>query len=100
MLDSLWHNLQRSVKIEEGNHVVQSFQPSIPSTVQTPPHLQAPPRVSNPPRRMVARFAPLALPTVLHDLPQNFAQKNPFYDGDGNFIARNHVDKFDDYVEL
>ena len=49
---------------------------------------------------MVARFAPLALPYVLHDLPQNYAQKIPFYDGDGNFTARQHVDKFYDYVEL
>ena len=42
----------------------------------------------------------LALPTLLHDLPQNDAQKNPFYDGDGNFIARQHVDRFDDFAEL
>ena len=49
---------------------------------------------------MVARFSPLALPVVLHDLPQNYAQKIPFYDGDGNFIARQHVDRFDDYVDL
>ena len=31
---------------------------------------------------------------------QDYAQKNPFYDGDGNFTARQHVDKFDDYVDL
>ena len=36
-LDSLWHNLQNSVKTEEINHVVQSFQPYVPPTVQTPP---------------------------------------------------------------
>ena len=49
---------------------------------------------------MAARFAPLALPAVLHDLPQNYAQKFPFHDGDGNFTGRHHVDKFDDYVDL
>ena len=49
---------------------------------------------------MAAKFAPLALPVVLHDLPQNYAQKIPFYDGDGNFTARQHVDIFDDYVDL
>ena len=49
---------------------------------------------------MAARFAPLALPVVLHDLPQNYAQKIPFYDGDGNFTARQHVDKLDVYVYL
>ena len=49
---------------------------------------------------MASRFAPLALPAVLHDVPQNYAQKIPFYDGDGNFTARQHVDRFDDYVDL
>ena len=49
---------------------------------------------------MVARFSPLALPIVLHDLPQNYAQKIPFYDGDGNFTARQRVDRFDDFADL
>ena len=49
---------------------------------------------------MDVRFSPLALPAVLHDLPQNYARKIPFYDGDGNFTARQHVDKFGDFVDL
>ena len=88
------------MKTEERNHVVQNLQPYIPPNVQTPPHFQAPPCVPNPPRRMVSRFAPLALPAVLHDLPQNYAKKIPFYNGDGNFTARQHVDRFDDFVYL
>ena len=49
---------------------------------------------------MDARFSPLALPAVLHDLPQNYAQKIPFYDGDGSFTTIQYVDRFDDYVDL
>ena len=96
LLDSLWHNLQNPVKTEERNHVVQNLKPYIPPTVQNPIAFQAPPPVPNPPRQMAPRFAPLALPVVLHDLPQNYAHKIPFYDGDGNFTTRQHVDKFND----
>ena len=88
------------MKTEERNHVVQIFQPYIPPNIQTPPSFQDPPFVPNPPRQIAARFAPLALPAVLHDLPQNYAHEILFYDGDGNFTARQHVDRFDDYVDL
>ena len=100
LLDSLWKILQHSVKVEERNHVVQNLQPYIPQTIQTPPAFQAPPFVPNPPRPMVARFAPLALLAVLHDLPQNYAQIISLYDGEGNFTARQHVDRFDDFIRL
>ena len=49
---------------------------------------------------MAAWFDPLALPDVVHDLPQNYAQKIPFYDGDGNFTTTQHVDTFDDYADF
>ena len=99
-LDSLWQNFQYSMKTEEKSHVVQNFHPYIPPTVQTPPAFQAPPCVPNPPRQMAARFSPLALPDVFHGLPQNYAQKIPFYDGDGSFTSRQHVNKFYDYADL
>ena len=88
MLDSLWQNLQNSVKVEERNPVVQNLQPYIPQIVQTAPAFKAPPFVPNPPRPMEARFSPLALPAVLHDLPQSYAQIISLYDRDQNFIAR------------
>ena len=99
MLDSLWQNLQNHAKIEEIAPVVQKIQPYIPPVVQTPPSFQAPPFVPNPPRPMAARFSPLALPVVLHDLPQNYAQRISLYDRDGN-TARQHVDTFDDFIDL
>ena len=73
LLDSLWHNLQSSVKTEEQNLVVQIFQPYIPPIVQTPPSFQVPLLVPNPPRQIAARFSPMALPSVLHDFPQYYA---------------------------
>ena len=49
---------------------------------------------------VAARFAPLALPLVLHDLPLNYAQIIALYDGEGNVSARYHVGKFDDFINL
>ena len=88
------------MKTEERNPVVKKLQPYIPPTVQTPPAVQVPPFVPHPPRQMVTRFAPFALPVVLHDLPQNYAQIISLYDGDGNFTAKQHVDIFDDFIDL
>ena len=47
-----------------------------------------------------ARFSPLALPTMLHDLPLNYAQRISLYDGEGNVTAKYHVGKFDDFIDL
>ena len=53
LLDSLWRDLQQTTKAE--TFVVQNTQKySVPS---------------NPPRPMEARFSPLHLPSLLHDLP-------------------------------
>ena len=55
----------------------------------------------NPPRPMAAaRFSPLALPMVLHDLPSNYAQRISLYDGEGNVTTKYHVGKFNDFVDL
>ena len=66
-LDSLWHSLQDTIKTEESNPLIHTFEPHIPSLVQI--HHGIP----NPPRPMASIFSPLALPVVLHDLPQNYA---------------------------
>ena len=49
---------------------------------------------------MVARFAPLGLPVVLHDLPQNYSQRISLFDGEGSITAKQHVAKFEDFVDL
>ena len=56
---------QNSVKTEGRNPVVQSFQPFIPPTIQTPLDFQAPPCVLNPPRQMVATFSPFIVGDLL-----------------------------------
>ena len=52
LLDSLWHNLQDTVNVEENNTIVQTFQPHIPSPPQSPPSLQSPHVFPNTPRPM------------------------------------------------
>ena len=47
-----------------------------------------------------ARFAPLALPLFLHNLPMNDAQRSALYDGEWNVSVRYHVDKFDKFIDL
>ena len=47
-----------------------------------------------------ARFSPLSLPVVLHDLPLNYAQIISLYDGEGNVSTKYHVGKFDEFIDL
>ena len=66
LLDSLWIDLQCSAKVEEA-HILQNIQNSLVPQI--------------PPRPMVARFAPLRLLAVLHDLPQNYSKRISLFDG-------------------
>ena len=54
----------------------------------------------NPPIVMDARFDPLVLPALLHDLPQGYAQRIRTYDAEGGSSAQQHLVKFDDFCEL
>ena len=87
-LDSLWEYLQRTVKTEERKQIIQNPQPQVHNIVQ------------NPPRIMAARFSPLSLLAVLHDLPQNYAQRITLYDGEGNYTVQQHVYRFNDFIDL
>jgi hypothetical protein len=49
---------------------------------------------------MATRFTPLALPTQLHDFPQNYNQRIKLYDAEGNASAQKHLDWFNDFVDL
>ena len=92
--NSLWKNLQNTVKAEERNPIIQTLQPPVSSIVQNPLVAQ------NPPRSMDARFSPLDLPVVLHDLPHNYSQRITLFDGEGNFTTKQHVDRFDEFIDL
>ena len=77
LLDSLWQDLENPVKFEETSLLFQTHQQDISSPIHSPPHsphvLQNPPVVPNPARPMASRFAPLAFPAILHDIPLNYS---------------------------
>jgi hypothetical protein len=80
----------------------KKFQPLIPTN---PPQATVIPTqtiqpVQIPPRVMVARFSPLALPSQLHDFPQNYNQRINLYDVEGNASTQKHLDWFNDFVNL
>ena len=47
-----------------------------------------------------ARFAPLVLLAILHDLPQNYAQRIRLYGVEEDITTQQHVDRFSDFVDL
>ena len=49
---------------------------------------------------MAVIFAPLRLPVVLHDLPQNYSQRIFLFDGEGGITTKQHVAKFEDFIDL
>ena len=85
LIDSLWRDLQQSAKVKEALVVQNTQNSSVPL---------------NPLRPMAARFAPLRLPAVLHDLPQNYSQIISLVDGEEDITAQQHVAKFEDFVDL
>ena len=40
---------------------------------------------------MAARFAPLDLPVVLHDIPHKYSQRITLFDGEGKFTVRPYI---------
>ena len=84
LLYSLWRDLQQSSKVKSS----------------TSEHTQISSVPLNPPRPMAARFSPLRLPAVLHDLPQNYSQRISLFDGEGDITAKQHVAKFEDFIDL
>jgi hypothetical protein len=49
---------------------------------------------------MVARFPPLVLPAQLHDLPREYNIRIKLYDAEGSVSAQNHLDWFNDFIDL
>eukprot|EP00253_Pinus_taeda_P004872 PITA_04872 len=50
---------------------------------------------------MVARFAPLALPQQLHDMPTEYQSKIPLFDGTPQIVsAQQHIDKMATFYDL
>jgi hypothetical protein len=56
-----------------------------------------------PPRifaKVAARYAPLALPPVLHDLPENYMKNLPKFTGEGDLTATEHINFFDQFTDI
>lgn len=49
---------------------------------------------------MGARYAPLVLPTLLHNLPQTYAQRIKSFGNEGDVTTQQHLDKFIDFIDL
>jgi hypothetical protein len=56
-----------------------------------------PPRIFS---KVAARYAPLVLPVVLHDLPENYMKNLPKFMGEGDLTATEHIAFFDQFVDI
>ena len=74
----------------------------IPTKVDIPSKLQI--YIVNPfqtiPSLMADRYAPLLLPTNLHDLPQGYAQRLKKFGAEGDISTHQHLDRFLDFSDL
>jgi hypothetical protein len=56
-----------------------------------------PPRVF---AKVAPRYAPLVLPVPLNDLPENYIKKLPKFTGEGDLTAVEHINFFDQFVDI
>jgi hypothetical protein len=56
-----------------------------------------PPRIFS---KVAARYAPLDLPTNLHDLPDNYMKILPKFTGEGDLTTTEHMEFFDQFVDI
>ena len=62
--------------------------PTPHKTIVHPPVMDAP-----------ARYAPLVLPAVLHELPSKYATRIPTWGSDEEISAEEFVDRFNDFID-
>ena len=48
----------------------------------------------------MAKYAPLVLPAILHDMPQNYDQIITTYGAEGEITAKQHLTKINDILDL
>ena len=53
-----------------------------------------------PPQITAYRISPLSLPAQLHHLPQNYSQRIVTHSGEGDILAQQHLDRFNDFIDL
>ena len=52
------------------------------------------------PKNMASIFSPLSVPAQLHDILQNYAQRIVTYNGEGEITKQQHLDMFNDFIDL
>ena len=57
---------------------------------------RGPPHLLNP--WIVARYGPLNFPNNLHDMPNNYLNSLPKYDGEKDITIEEHMDQFQDFA--
>jgi hypothetical protein len=50
--------------------------------------------------KVAARYAPLVLPVLLHDLPENYMKSLPKFTGEGDLTAQEHINFFDQFADI
>ena len=50
--------------------------------------------------KVAARYAPLVLPVPLHDLPENYMKSLPKFTVEGDLIAQEHINFFDQFADI
>ena len=59
-----------------------------------------PPFATHLAQNMATRYAPLVLPTQLHNLPQTYAQRMKSFGNEGDVTTQQHLDRFIDFIDL
>jgi hypothetical protein len=50
--------------------------------------------------KVAARYAPLVLPPVLQDLPENYMNNLPKFTGEGDLTSTQHINFFDQFMDI
>jgi hypothetical protein len=50
--------------------------------------------------KVTARYAPLIIPIVLHDLPKNYMKNLPKFMGEWDLTTTKHISFFDQFVDI
>jgi len=50
--------------------------------------------------KVTARYAPLILPSIMHDLPENYMKSLPKFMGQWDLTTKKHISFFDQFVDI
>jgi hypothetical protein len=50
--------------------------------------------------KVASRYAPLVLPVPPHDIPENYMKNLPKFTGEGDLMATEHINCFDQFVDI